>query len=151
MHTPTLHPVIPGTKWKHYKSQMQYVVLALTNEHSTDLERYPVEVVYSGPNGRVWSRRLDDWHRSMEHVPGGDLSEGSSLFREMMAMGVKPELAVRIKLVIMAHSAVKSRILRDALALLHALVAGRDPDPLKDVTKFLVRPEVQSARESLME
>ena len=55
-----------GTKWEHYNG-CKYNVLMLTNLHSEN-EKYPVTVVYQGENGRVWSRPLSDWHRSMTEI-----------------------------------------------------------------------------------
>jgi hypothetical protein len=48
-----------------------YEVLFLTNR--CDNPRYPRTVIYRGPNGNTWSRRADDWHRSMR--PIGPLSQ----------------------------------------------------------------------------
>jgi hypothetical protein len=52
----------PGSKWRHYNGT-PYTVLHIANE--PDGARYPLTVVYQGPNGMVWARRADDWHRSM--------------------------------------------------------------------------------------
>lgn len=57
-----LPPPAPGSVWVH-RSGTEYHVLHLANEPNDD--RYPLTVVYQGPNGKVWSRRADDWHRSM--------------------------------------------------------------------------------------
>lgn len=52
----------PGTRWRH-RNGILYDVVCLTN--LPDEERYPCTVVYRNPvNGALWSRRLDDWHRS---------------------------------------------------------------------------------------
>lgn len=51
-----------GSRWRH-RNGASYVVLHIANEPSDD--RYPLTVVYQGPNGRVWTRRADDWLRSM--------------------------------------------------------------------------------------
>jgi hypothetical protein len=53
---------MPGSVWRHYNNSI-YTVLHIANE--PDDERYPATVVYQGTNGKVWARRLDDWHRSM--------------------------------------------------------------------------------------
>lgn len=58
----------PGSQWTH-RNGNRYTVVATANEHSTDPERYPITVVYLGTNGRLWSRRADDWHRSMTPEP----------------------------------------------------------------------------------
>lgn len=52
--------------WRHYNGIL-YVVEALANEYTTR-DEYPATVVYRGPNRRVWSRPLSDWHRSMTYV-----------------------------------------------------------------------------------
>lgn len=56
--------VIPaiGSHWRHYNGT-PYTVLHIANEPGD--ERYPCMVIYQGPNGKVWARRADDWHRSM--------------------------------------------------------------------------------------
>ena len=54
--------VIPETKWLHNNGN-EYKVLLIANYNSTN-SKYPKTVVYRGPNGRIWSRLLSDWHRS---------------------------------------------------------------------------------------
>lgn len=51
-----------GSRWQHYNGA-KYTVLTCTNEPND--ERYPTMIVYQGDNGKIWSRRVDDWHRSM--------------------------------------------------------------------------------------
>jgi len=60
-------PEVPekGTAWTHTSGRV-YTVLHIANE--PDEERYPLAVVYQGTNGKVWTRRADDWHRSMTKV-----------------------------------------------------------------------------------
>lgn len=59
----------PGQLWQH-RNGNQYTILLLTNEKADveNREKYPVMIVYRGTNGYVWSRKLDDWHRSMTHL-----------------------------------------------------------------------------------
>lgn len=58
-----------GKQYKHNNGNI-YTVLFLTNTaSSTDsspetLKNHPIDVVYMGQNGKVWSRRLSDWDRS---------------------------------------------------------------------------------------
>lgn len=59
--------VEPGSRWRHYNGN-EYTVLVLTNEYTEHPETYPITVIYQGANGRIWSRRLDDWHRSMTRI-----------------------------------------------------------------------------------
>ena len=63
---PRVNPHIPdpGSVWVH-KNGNEYTVLMLTNQCSERQEEYPTTVVYQGSNGRVWSRPLVDWFRSM--------------------------------------------------------------------------------------
>lgn len=61
--TPVYHPAI-GTAWRHDNGNLYWVV-GLSNQHSTDQNKYPATVHYMGGNGRQWSRPLSDWHRSM--------------------------------------------------------------------------------------
>ena len=56
--------IVPGSRWRH-RNGNAYTVLMLANEHTDRPEKYPVTVVYQGDNGRVWSRPLSDWRRSM--------------------------------------------------------------------------------------
>lgn len=55
--------VTQGSLWRH-RNGIRYRVLGLFNEHSEDLDKYPVIVTYVGGNGRTWARPLNDWHRS---------------------------------------------------------------------------------------
>lgn len=61
MTTPT--PAI-GSVWQH-KSGRLYTVLCIANHASDEAERYPATVVYQDVEGNIWSRRADDWDRSM--------------------------------------------------------------------------------------
>lgn len=60
---------LPGSKWQHYNGT-PYTVLHIANEPDDD--RYPLTVVYQGPNGKIWARRADDWHRSMTELDHGN-------------------------------------------------------------------------------
>lgn len=53
-----------GSVWKH-KNGGLYIVTEITNLHSQRLDEYPIRVSYRGENGKVWSRDLNDWYRSM--------------------------------------------------------------------------------------
>ncbi len=66
--TPQTTAPLPGSKWQHYNGT-PYTVLHIANEPDDD--RYPLTVVYQGPNGKVWARRADDWHRSMKELAHG--------------------------------------------------------------------------------
>lgn len=59
----------PGSRWQHRNGGL-YTVEAIANLHGD--ERYPVTVVYRGENGLLWTRRADDWHRSMTAIPAGE-------------------------------------------------------------------------------
>jgi hypothetical protein len=50
-----------GKQFKHKNGNI-YTVLFLTNIDSTP--EHPIDVVYMGQNGKIWSRRLSDWDRS---------------------------------------------------------------------------------------
>lgn len=56
--------------WIHTSGTEPYIVLLITNLDATK-DDYPVTVVYQGTDGKVWSRKLSDWHRSMtpKNVP----------------------------------------------------------------------------------
>jgi hypothetical protein len=69
--TPTgFPPVTIGSRWKHTNG-IPYVVYDITNVTSKN-PNYPVMVSYRGENGNRWSRRLDDWYRSMVPVSAKD-------------------------------------------------------------------------------
>ncbi|UXS01175.1 DUF1653 domain-containing protein [Agrobacterium tumefaciens] len=53
-----------GSVWRHYNGAT-YEVLTITNAESSR-PKYPPTVVYRGlGNGKLWSRPLSDWNRSM--------------------------------------------------------------------------------------
>lgn len=52
-----------GSVWEH-TSGNKYIVLLISNTDSTK-PNYPETVIYKGFNGKVWSRPLSDWCRSM--------------------------------------------------------------------------------------
>lgn len=56
---------IAGQQYQH-KNGAIYTVLFLTNTDSTPdrLKLHPIDVVYMGQNGKLWSRPLSDWWRS---------------------------------------------------------------------------------------
>lgn len=56
-----------GSKWKH-SNGCYYKVVFLTNEETKQSKKYPVTVVYKGENGKLWSRPLNDWYRSMTTI-----------------------------------------------------------------------------------
>lgn len=57
-------PVIDSV-WRN-KRGSEYKVLQITNQHSELPKKYPVTIVYMGDNGRIWSRPLEHWQRSMK-------------------------------------------------------------------------------------
>lgn len=61
-----IEDIRPETKWKHRNGVGPYTVLFLTNEGALHPDKYPVSVVYEGPNGKRWSRPADGWHLSFE-------------------------------------------------------------------------------------
>lgn len=52
--------------WQH-RNGIIYEVVCIANDASPS-QSYPVMVVYKGANGNVWTRRADDWHRSMTRL-----------------------------------------------------------------------------------
>ena len=52
-----------GSNWRH-KNGNEYTIMFFTNINSTDLVKYPPTVVYQGNNELLWSRPINDWHRS---------------------------------------------------------------------------------------
>lgn len=63
-----------GSFWQHHNGN-RYTVLMVTNTEGDDptkREKYPPTVVYEGQNGKLWSRKLADWHRSMTPIYPGE-------------------------------------------------------------------------------
>lgn len=60
----TFPEIAPGSVWQH-RNGVYYEVVCITNLPNE--ERYPMTVVYKSvsKNENIWSRRADDWHRSM--------------------------------------------------------------------------------------
>lgn len=54
-----------GKQFKHKNGNI-YTPIILTNTDATPerVADHPIDIVYIGQNGKVWSRRLSDWHRS---------------------------------------------------------------------------------------
>ena len=53
----------PNSHWRHRNGHL-YTVMFITNTAKLS-EKHPPDVVYKGSYGRMWSRPLSDWHRSM--------------------------------------------------------------------------------------
>ncbi len=58
--------IVLGTRWQH--SNGVYVPYDFTNLGSNEEMKYPPRVSYRGENGKVWSRSISDWHRSMKEI-----------------------------------------------------------------------------------
>lgn len=56
-----------GSIWKH-KNGNVYKVLMICNEEALPERRdeYPITIVYSGENNKIWSRTLEHWEGSFE-------------------------------------------------------------------------------------
>lgn len=59
----------PGKQFAH-KNGAIYTVLFLTNTDATPERqiKHPIDVVYIGQNGKIWSRPLSDWSRSFKAI-----------------------------------------------------------------------------------
>ena len=57
----------PRSIWRHHSGRC-YTIIILANEHSTDLDKFPVYPVYQGSNGRVWTRPVKDFMEKMKWV-----------------------------------------------------------------------------------
>lgn len=80
------NPLIkPGTCWRH-RNGNAYQIIAVSNQPNE--ERYPLTVVYRGiDNDRIWSRRADDWERSMTHAPDIEETIPNATFTTFKASG----------------------------------------------------------------
>jgi len=58
-----------GEFYRHTNGNV-YQVMFMTNAFSENHDKYPPTVVYSGSNGRIWSRPVSDWSRSMTLIEG---------------------------------------------------------------------------------
>ena len=57
-----------GSVWRH-DNGTEYVVVMFTNTLTKNPEKYPVTVVYANSlTQTMWSRPLNDWHRSMTPI-----------------------------------------------------------------------------------
>ncbi|MEE9923742.1 MAG: hypothetical protein PBV01_10320 [Brucella anthropi] len=66
---PTPYPT-PGSVWQH-RNGNSYAVVLISNAESERQEKYPTTVVYRNvENGKVYNRKLSDWHRSMTLADG---------------------------------------------------------------------------------
>lgn len=63
MDKPMIKQLEVGSKWRH-KNGDEYIIRFFTNTTSTDVERYPPTVVYQDNDEFLWSRPINDWHRS---------------------------------------------------------------------------------------
>ena len=52
-----------GQRYKH-TSGAEYTVVLIANISATR-ELYPITVVYTGEDGCIWARPLNQWYRSM--------------------------------------------------------------------------------------
>lgn len=59
--------VYVGSEWVHTNGNI-YKVVTIANKDTEYPDKYPVTIVYSGQNGKIWSCPLSDWHRSMEET-----------------------------------------------------------------------------------
>lgn len=55
-----------GKQYVHTNGNI-YTVLFLTNT-SSENDKYPIDVVYIGQNGNIWSRSLSDWNKSFTEM-----------------------------------------------------------------------------------
>ena len=57
----------PQQRWRHHNG-VEYVVICLSNEHS-ERDEYPLTITYQGENGRIWSKPLRGFMKSMNLIP----------------------------------------------------------------------------------
>ncbi len=60
-------PSVPHlySTWRHRKNKsIVYRVIGIANTEYFSSE-HPVMVIYSGPNGNLWTIELKDWHKKM--------------------------------------------------------------------------------------
>lgn len=60
--------LMPESYWRH-RNGIIYKLLFITNRDTLLPDKYPVTVVYQGvANGKLWSKPLGDWCRSMTYI-----------------------------------------------------------------------------------
>lgn len=59
--------ISPKSVWRHKNGNL-YTIMFLTNVDSERQEEHPMTVVYSGPNGKLWSRPVSRWLSSFTRV-----------------------------------------------------------------------------------
>ncbi|MEL4071706.1 hypothetical protein WKW50_16295 [Ochrobactrum sp. GPK 3] len=80
---PTPMPT-PGSVWSH-KNGNHYAVILISNAESERQDKYPTTVVYQNvENGKVYNRKLSDWHRSMSTVGSDELTESMRKASELL-------------------------------------------------------------------
>jgi hypothetical protein len=63
-----------GKQYKHRNGNI-YTVLFLTNVDSEDKVNHPIDVVYIGQDGKLWSSMLSDWYRSFTEITFDEFGE----------------------------------------------------------------------------
>lgn len=91
----------PTSTWEHTNGN-HYAVLFIANEFTERPDQYPQTVVYKGENGRVWSRPVSDWARSMTLVKDAEMAvshneDELTVFEEPTG-GLKAALTSRLPL-----------------------------------------------------
>lgn len=58
-----------GKSYQH-KNGLIYTVIAVTNisAQAENRKKHPIDVIYVGGNGNIWSRRLSSWKKSFNLV-----------------------------------------------------------------------------------
>lgn len=139
-----------GSRWQH-RNGNRYRVLALANTDSDNHEKYPPTVVYQGPNGKVWSRRLSDWERSFTALPPAtepSLTEGMNIAQRILHVGGRDTAGGYIEFgSIQAVEALVRQVLRD---LSSELLALQSPESFEEwaVRQFAV-PSVDHLKEKV--
>lgn len=67
---------VPGSVWRHSSGRV-YRVMLIANRPND--ERYPLTVVYEDASAEVWTRRADDWHRSMAAITAPDTTDNGKV------------------------------------------------------------------------
>lgn len=81
-------PLMPpelGATWTHTKGT-QYVVLEVSSSEDGDRGgKFPVTILYLGPDGRIWPRTVPRWHEGMTFHKAPRFRPGSLLSRLYLA------------------------------------------------------------------
>ena len=77
-----------GSEWTHKKGTIYLVLETSAPSDDPADTKFPVTVLYMGPDGRIWPRTLPRWHEGMTFARAPRYRAGSLLSRLYLAWRV---------------------------------------------------------------